>query len=555
MLPKTLFLIGLVLGCGVSWANYQTDESAPKSSSHQQTKFFQLKDPGQKSTPVTFCLNPEGQLVVALAGVKPKLLPEGAEGGNAIREGVFNPGLIQIYRADGELLLGFPIDFRPETLASDSKGNLYVGGPMAICKFSPAGELLNRSLPPNLLTLTPEERVAIAEENLAAIAAQSSETTRRQLQLVEQVLRSREESDENQLPETGKLQTAGNRFAAMETGDLLRMREVLMRGLEESGENDPLTEERIQEALSRLGRVKSIASIGDEIFVAVQALSGEKGVEVWRFSSDLQRPVRIIERLAPAFIELEIQSDGEHLFIPEGDRRQLAVYSRIGEPIRKITLPNSTESLLGERTRISIQNVRLTAQGELLIYVEPSHSIHRLSPSGELVGEVGRVEGARTGLSAPFAFDEKQSRYYLLEQATATIRVLEPGKRGTELQAAPGTKPVEEWAKRLAGEWVMIAEEEARSVIDPEGTCKRIAFGPEGKLSLKLPTAEDLQEFGTFHLIEEQGNQLTFVIKQDQAELFRWTVKFTEDQRQFRLGISYLDPKPIWLGTFSRQAK
>ena len=554
MLPKTLFLLGLVLSCGLCRANYQAEDSAPKSPSHQQSRLFQLRAAGQKATPITFCLNPECGLVIALAGVQPKSLPDDAEDGNAIRKSAFPPGLIQIYRADGELLREFPIDFRPETIASDSKGNLFVGGPMVICKFNHAGELLNRSVPPNLLALTPEERVAIVQKNLDAMAEQTSEITRRQLQLVEQVLRARDGLDESQLPAKGKIQTPGNRFAAMETGDLLRMREVLMRGLEESAVRDPLTEERIQQGLGRLGRVKSIAVIEDELFVAMQAPPGEEGYEVWRLSSELLEPARIIERLPPAFIELEIQSDGEHLFLPEGMRGQLAVYSRTGEPIRKIALPNSTESPLGERTRISIRNIRLTAQGEILLYVEPDHSIQRLSPSGELVGAVGRIEKLRSGLSTPFAFDEKQSRYYLLEPATATIRVLEPVEPKADRQVAPVVKPLEGWVKRLAGEWVMIAKEEAHAVIDPEDTYERIAFGPEGKLSLKLPMADALQELGTFQLIEEQGNQLILAIKQDQAELFRWTIEFSEDQRQFRLGISYHDPKPIWLGTFSRPA-
>jgi hypothetical protein len=559
----------MALSCGLSRANYQSDEPVSKRPTHQQSKLIQLKPGGQASRPITLCLDQDGNLVVARFGVDPKQdNPVKAESETATQEKGSSLGLIQIYRPDGELQIEFPLDFRPETIASDREGNLYVGGLMAICKYNPSGKLLQRSLPPNLAILTKEERIAIAEKNLAVLAKQSAETTRRQLQLVEQVLRRREEREEGQPADSdndqvednrpagglGGFPPAVNKFAAMETGDLLRMREALMRGLEESAETDQLTENRIQQMLSRLGQIKSVAVIGEELFVAIQTPPGEEGFEIWRLNSELQQPVQIIKRLAPAFIELEIQSDDEHLFLPEGSGRQLAVYNRVGQLLRNITLPSLMESEGGQR-RISIQNVRLTPQGEILVYAEPNHSIYRLSSSGELVGEVGRFERSRVAISTPFEFDEARSRLYLLEQTTAKIRVLEPAEQQAEPQVAPIAKPVEEWAERLAGEWVMIGKEKALGVIDPEETYRRIAFGPEGKLLLKHPTADIFQEIGTVQLVKEQGNQVILSIKQEQVQLFRWTIEFAEKPARFRLGISYGDPKPIWLATFARETK
>ena len=496
MIKKTLLLLFSVLSCELSWANYQADENAAWKPTHKLTKLIQLKSPPDVHGSYDFCLGLDGNLIVARQGKKTEPAPNfgAVEAGVQSKDVWFS--LIQIYRPDFELQLELTLDFPVLSLTSDRAGNFYVGGQQVICKYSPTGELLKRFLPPNLAELTPDERIAIAREKIT------------------------ETCTKEQLAKRG-----------------------------------PPTEEEIQEKLNSLGQVCSIAAIGDELFVAVPSLSGVKELEIWRFNSLLQEPIRIIERLSTYEVD-QIHTEGKHLILTGRFSSELSVYNRAGEllPARELERFIGVDGL---QAGMSIQRARLTTDDDVSIYAEPSKLIHRFLRGGVNYESDRFIRcSGLPDLDPEFiAFDEARNRVYLLGGGSKTVRIFEPVEQKADPQVVPLGIPPEQWAREFVGEWVMIAEEEISATIDPQRILKRISFSPEGKLLLKLPGDEELQEFGTVQMVNRQYSDGFLSVKKDQAEVFRLTLQANSNPDQFQLGISFCNSRPFWLGTIARQAK
>jgi hypothetical protein len=62
-----------------------------------------------------------------------------------------------------------------------------------------------------------------------------------------------------------------------------------------------------------------------------------------------------------------------------------------------------------------------------------------------------------------------------------------------------------------------------------------------------------MEEGCTYEFIRQSGQQLKVGIYQDKVESFQWTIELLDD-KTIKLGMSYGDTEPQWLGTFVRQA-
>jgi hypothetical protein len=566
------------------------DESARPNlvePTHKQVRALQPLHAGKPIHLNTFCLDREGNIVAAVGGNSPYQVPDQSEatdqtettGQTAV--GATPAGFVQIYSPDWQLLKELPLDFQPTALNFDSAGNLYVGGESNLCKFSPAGELLAKATAPNLAGRTRDELEAEAKKSLETQAKQMTEIYASQLKQIEAALAAKgkgstttEEQDSNgsegqntgndapAAPEQADPEQAEepvdedeeagpNPFLQMEAEQLAEMKQQMADGLKMVQDQYVANPEMIRQTVKQMGQINSLAVAKEELFVTTGSL-GSFGYDIWRTDLNFEQPKKVKSKLGGCCGQLDIQSDGENLLIAENTKFRVGIYNRDGRPVRHFGSQDRAGDT-GFGSCCNPMNIRCCANGDVLTAESSIGTIKRFDANGQLVGNIGKAKISGGCKHVALAHDEQRDRYYMQYQDASTICVLVPNAEvtGETEDEAAARQAREGLGKQLPGVWKKGAGVEPNAI--PFYDFKQVAFSPDGKLSLSGGSLRGMEEGCTYEFIRQSGQQLKVGIYQDKVESFQWTIELLDD-KTIKLGMSYGDTEPQWLGTFVRQA-
>lgn len=562
-----LVLFGLLLFASPNRADDDSPSIPIPEPTHKQIRVFEPRHDGQKIHLNTFCLDLSGNIVVAVGGNNGFIGETGENPGGTEKPSHF----IQTYSPEWTLLSELPLDFQPTAINFDSAGYLYVGGDSVLCKFSPGGDLVQRSLTPNLAGLSEDDLRAEAKKALEAQAKQMSEIYEQQIEQIRSALekldadaKSQSESDsaESQNPPSaaGDSTEGGNEnpsqednpFLGQDRESLKEMLEQMTSSFEQIKAQFAASPERIESMVRQMGHVNSIGIGQEDVFVTCQATQGF-GYEIWRVNRDLGEPKKVKANLAGCCGQLDIQSDGENLLIAENTRFRVGIYDREGKPLRSFGQQDRNgESGFG--SCCNPMNIRCCSNGDVLTAESSIGTIKRFDASGKLLGNIGRAKISGGCKHVALAHDEKRDRYYMQYQDASTICVLVPKSevQGETEEEKAAREARDGLARKLIGQWNVAAAEKA----DPNTPVDyyqfdSVSFEAEGKM---LATAKRpvFGENTTWEPIKQSDNRLTLGLFQDKVELFQLAVDFEQDNR-IHIGLVYGAGQPNWLGTFVRR--
>lgn len=579
---RALALVLAVLVSGVSWASDGDGERKVAEPTHKQVRAFQPLHAGKPIHLNTFCLDRDGNIVAAVGGFSPyEIQPEQDAEENQTEAAATSAGFIQTYSPDWQLLKEVPLDFQPTAVNFDSEGYLYVGGESVLCKFSPAGELVKRSLAPNLAGQTKEELEAEAKKSLEAQGKQMVEVYSQQLKQIDSALEAKsqaeqkpssadneskseksdeesqsgsndEDEDEAEEDEEEDEEDELNPFLQMDVAQLKEMQKSMQESLEVMKEQFNPSSERIAAMIKQMGKINSLAVAKDELFVTTSASQGF-GYEIWRTNRDFEEPKRVKSKLNGCCGQLDIQSDGENLLIAENTKFRVGVYTRDGKSLRQFGSQDRAGDT-GFGSCCNPMNIRVCSNGDVLTAESSIGTIKRFDANGKLLGNIGKAKISGGCKHVALAHDEQRDRYYMQYQDASTICVLIPKSEitGETPEEVAAREARDGLGKKLAGKWVRNGE------ADPNlgyYQFSELGFASDGKLNAKSTGPVSLFESGTYEFLSQKEKQLRISVLNDNVEMFQWTIEFADDaQRTIRVGLSYGQNAPNWLGTYTRQA-
>lgn len=580
-----LVLVGLV--SSGSWASDGDDDRKIAEPTHKQVRAFQPLHAGKPIHLNTFCLDREGNIVAAVGGFSPyEVQTDEASEGEQTESSSAPAGFIQIYSPDWELNKELPLDFQPTAVNFDTEGNLYVGGESVLCKFSPAGDLIKRSLSPNLAGRTQEDLEAEAKKSLESQGKQMVEVYAQQLKMIDSALEAKNKSDTKPAgEETEKSATESadekksdsdddgeeedeetadeddeedseedelNPFLQMDTAQLKEMQKSMQEALDTMKEQFNPSPERVRAMIKQMGKINSLAVAKDELFITTSASQGF-GYEIWRTNREFEEPKRVKSKLNGCCGQLDIQSDGENLLIAENTKFRVGVYTRDGKSLRQFGSQDRAGDM-GFGSCCNPMNIRVCGNGDVLTAESSIGTIKRFDANGKLLGNIGKAKISGGCKHVALAHDENRDRYYMQYQDASTICVLIPKSEitGETPEEVAAREARDGLGKKLAGKWSRTGE------ADPNVgyyQFSEMSFASDGKLNAKSSGPVSLLEAGTYEFLSQKENQLRISVLNDNVEMFQWTIEFTDEtQRTIRVGLSYGQNPPNWLGTYTRQA-
>ena len=210
--------------------------------------------------------------------------------------------------ADGREERSVPLDFSPRAVNPGPDGSLWVVGGSNVAHFSADGEKLAAADAPHF-TLSPEGREEFVEEVKTRHAAEI-ESYKQSMKMQEEMvaeLEGKKEGDPGYQPE--------------EMVKLYKNSCDSMKAHVESRQN--MTDEQVvDEAIERVRQIHRVAVTAEHVFLVTNQDVGH-GFAVWRCTTDLAEPVRIVEGLAGCCGQMDVQAVEGGLAIAENSRHQV----------------------------------------------------------------------------------------------------------------------------------------------------------------------------------------------------------------------------------------
>ena len=274
-----------------------------------------------------------------------------------------NTAGIRVYSPSGQLLKTLRLDLKPTAIAWAKDGSIFAAGDGRVLKLNADGKVLASAAAPSA-----NEAVTITKETedmVKEMAAQTKQPFKEQL-------------------------------ASMKTS------------LEQ-----------------RRGEVTGLAVTDQDVFLAVPAPS-EYTYRVYRFSSGLENPKLVVEKLRGCCGQMDIQAADGKLWIPHNARHAVESYDRDGKELSKFgTAGRVKASDFGGCCEP--KNLRVLANGDILAAESgPPTCIKRFSAVGkfkEVVALVGDTKGDCVRVTVEVSPDGR--RYYLLDTTRDAIRIFE----------------------------------------------------------------------------------------------------------------------------------
>jgi sugar lactone lactonase YvrE len=264
----------------------------------------------------SFCLDSKGRVLAACTGL--------ADQGN-----------IHVMSPEGKLQATWKLDFVPEAINHAADGVIYAGGSGKLAKLAADGKVLQEAkLPSDRKPLPPEEEKKLREE-LKSVQADYMKAIQEYQKVQMEGMASRQEvakirkkvdatkSDDDKAKLAQELEQA--------VAETNKTTEKLLAAQKALRERVPA----LQKVMAQLpsgnrGTVTGIAATNRDLFVCRMPDVGY-GYEVWRTDLDFGSPKKIITGLSGCCGQMDLQADGDELWIPENGRHQVHRYDRDGK--------------------------------------------------------------------------------------------------------------------------------------------------------------------------------------------------------------------------------
>lgn len=400
----------------------------------------------------TFKLTPDGQIV---AGV------------------TFDRSYLMVYSAEQTLVREIPLEFPATAISIDRDGNYLIGGGGQIARLSPTGEVLKSSPAPHRAGQSAEE----AKQKMIAEYKKQMEETREIYS--QQVDRIQEQIDKLEKKQEEK----GDSFAKRDQSRLDSLREQLTqyKTIIEQQFSAEIDDETLKYMLESQTRIPSIATSGEDVFVAV---STGRGFEIWRVDSHFENGTKVIENLSGCCGQFDFYAANGNLFLAENTKFQVGIYDRDGKPLSGFG-ERAGSSEAGFGSCCNPMNVICTSSGDILTAESSIGKIKRFNQAGELVSVVGKARIGGGCKHVALGFDESRNRYYVQYEDKNAICVLMPHAEAEVVMVEANQKrqaAVLETAK-LAGRWERVKGEEKAAEKAPaaDGQGAAVIIGNDGE--------------------------------------------------------------------------
>lgn len=352
------FLVLVLVVLGVSFAN------AADEATHVQVAAIDVK--GENGTSLqTLAITPEGQ-VVGLVSV--------SRYGQATPEGAPKPvPEVRVFDADGKELNRWPLAFAGQSIGVGPDGTIYVAGEGQVAKFSVKGELLKQATVPHLAK-------ALASKD--KLRKQAEEQVKAQVESLESALKSLQE-------QAKQLRDKGEKNLSADEKQQLEALDVNVKAYEEylKNRNQVSVDSMLETLTARLRIINSITATDKDVFIACGEMKGY-GYAIWRMDRDFLNPEQVMGQLGGCCGQMDVQAQGEHLFVAENTRHRVGQYDHTGKLLTSF----------GKRDRESVgekfggccnpMNCRVAATGD--VYTAESEGIvKKFNAKGEFVALIG----------------------------------------------------------------------------------------------------------------------------------------------------------------------
>ncbi|REK25639.1 MAG: hypothetical protein DWQ41_11955 [Planctomycetota bacterium] len=369
----------------------------------------------------TFCMDPEGRLLVAVGGrqqsvqvVSGERTVETVETGNEIR----------IFSQEGELVDTWNVPFAPQAMNVAPDLSVYIAGAGQIARLDAEGNVVKQGSTPQIGNL--EEFKEQVRQQLVEQAKQRAEVFTQQIERAEEIVAKLNEKPENERTAIDKLRLRN----AQRQLDLLESNAELVES--QSAEID------IGYYMTYKLKVPGMAVSEQDVFVAVSAVNGY-GYDVWRMDHDFGDPVKVVEGLRGCCGQMDIQCQDGDLYVAENSRHRVCRFSREGELIGQWGKSDRTGKE-GFEGCCNPMNLRFGANGEVLTAESGCGAIKRYTPEGEFIGLLGHAELQGGCKHVAVAATPDSSKVFMLDVPRTRICILEP-RSDAATPAGDGEKP------------------------------------------------------------------------------------------------------------------
>jgi sugar lactone lactonase YvrE len=360
-----------------------------------------------------FCLNLDGNLLVACGGDRMAYIVEDEKTGRFKTEKVSEPTEIRVVSPEGTLVKTWKLDFAPQALCVHKDGTIFVGGDGRLAKLSADGKVIASAESPAVAAAKTEPK---PEEKKPVEEPKKEEPPKKSVSVVGALLKATGLASEG----------SGEATAAAEPAMNAEMAEMMAR---------------------RKREFTGMAVTGQDLFF-VTSMSKGYGYCVWRTDHDFQNGKVVVENLPGCCGQMDVQASKGELWIAENGRHRVGRYDRDGKQL----------ATFGKRDRKAAdgfggccepKNLRFAANGDVLACESgPPVAVKRFSPDGKFLGVVGVPEFKTGCVRVTVEISKDGSQVFVLNTSDNAIHVLADVRNvPTHEQAAilkiPGDGPID----------------------------------------------------------------------------------------------------------------
>lgn len=376
-------------------------------ATHVQVGTIELGETNRGCVVNTFCMDPEGRLMVAVGGrqqsvqvVNGERTIQTLESGNEIR----------IFSQDGELLDTWETPFAPQAMNVAPDLSVYIAGAGQIAKLDAEGNVVKQGTTPQIGDM--EDYKEQVREQLVEQAKQQVAMFAEQVERAEAIVAKLTEKPEDERTAIDKLRLKNAE----------RQLDLLQRNAE--AVETRTAEIDIDFYMTYKLKVPGMAVTEEDVFVAVSAVKGY-GYDVWRMDHDFDNPVKVVEGLRGCCGQMDIQCQDGDLYVAENSRHRVCRYDREGELISQWG-KSDRSGKEGFEGCCNPMNLRFGANGEVLTAESGCGAIKRYTPEGEFIGLLGHADLVGGCKHVAVAATPDSSRVFMLDVPRTRICILEP---------------------------------------------------------------------------------------------------------------------------------
>jgi hypothetical protein len=291
-----------------------------KFPTHQFVRMFGINGDGSPPAQLnSFCLDAQGNVLAACAEANGK-------------------GDIRVLNPEGKVLTTYALSFVPQAVNRAADGTIYTAGSGRMAHLDAKGKLLKEeNLPSDVKGLLPEE-VKKLQAELKKLQTNNAKLFSEYGKLQMDLVKSQRELSDANLEADSALTDAEKKAGA----DLIAKASARYKQAEAKFTSKVPEVQKASQAMQAIyakigvpgmrGAVTGIAATKRDLFIARQPDAGY-GYEVWRTDHEFGNAKKIITGLAGCCGQMDVQADGDEVWIPENGRHQVHRYDRDGKMI------------------------------------------------------------------------------------------------------------------------------------------------------------------------------------------------------------------------------